>query len=231
MSSIIITGASRGLGLEFSRQYARDGWRVFACCRDPRCADDLHGLGQQYDNLSVHGLDVADHRQIDGLAQELSDQTLDVLLSNAGVYAHGEAERFGQLDYDVWVESFQVNTLAAAKLAEAFVTQLTRGQRPLIVAISTLMASIEDNGSGGSYLYRSSKAALNATMKSLSIDLKPRGIGVLILHPGWVRTALGGPNGLIDTPESVGGMRALMEDFMLGDSGRFIDYQGQELPW
>lgn len=231
MSSIMITGANRGLGLEFARQYAKDDWRVFACCREPAQAEELQALASRFSEISVHDLDVSDHAQIDTLAASLSGATIDILLNNAGIYGGDEANRFGQLDYDAWLKCFQVNTLAATKMAEAFAPHIGESHKKLIVAISTLMGSIDDNGSGGSYLYRSSKTALNSAMKSLAIDLKPSGIGVLILHPGWVKTDMGGPNGEIDTPESVGGMRAVIDDFTLEYSGCFVDYQGRELAW
>ncbi len=228
MPSVIITGANRGLGLEFARQYAADGWRVFACCREPQQAHDLHELAEQGENLTVHGVDVANHKQIDALAGDMSNEKIDVIISNAGIYQEG---RFRELDYQAWVESFQVNTFATAKLTEAFVAQLGHSDKRLIVAITSLMGSIADNGSGGSYLYRSSKAALNAVMKSLAIDLKPRGIGALILHPGWVRTDMGGAGGEITPEVSVRGMRARIDDFTLEDTGRFLNYDGEELPW
>ncbi|MEO5574094.1 MAG: SDR family oxidoreductase [Gammaproteobacteria bacterium] len=228
MPSIIITGANRGLGLEFARQYAADDWRVFACCRKPQGAKELRALEKQHKNLTVHGVDVADHRQIDALAGDMSPEKIDVLINNAGVYHDGA---FGQLDYHTWIESFRINTFAAAMMAEAFVAQVGRSEQRLIVAITSLMGSIEDNTSGGSYLYRSSKTALNSVMKSLSVDLKPRGIGALVLHPGWVKTDMGGAGGQITPEESVRGMRSVIERFTLKDTGHFLNYDGRELPW
>jgi NAD(P)-dependent dehydrogenase (short-subunit alcohol dehydrogenase family) len=228
MLSVIITGTNRGLGLEFARQYAADDWRVFACCRKPHQAKELRGLAKQHENLTVHGVDVADHKQIDALAGDMLSEKIDVIINNAGIYHDGT---FRQLDYQAWIESFQVNTFAAARMAEAFIALVGHSERRLIVAITSLMGSIEDNSSGGSYLYRSSKTALNAVMKSLAVDLKPRGIGALILHPGWVKTDMGGTAAQITPEVSVRGMRSVIEKFTLKDTGRFLNYDGQKLPW
>lgn len=230
MAAILITGANRGLGLEFARQYAKDGWRVLACCRDPGQARELTQLAAQHANISVHALDVENHKQIDALAHELRDVPIDVLLNNAGMYG-GEDENFGALGYQIWEHAFRINTMAAAKMAEAFLGHVERSERRLIAAISSLMGSMGDNSGGGSYLYRSSKAALNAVMVSLARDLKARKVGALVLHPGWVKTDMGGSNAEITVEVSVRGMRTVMERFTLKDTGRFIAYDGVELPW
>ncbi|MDO9371773.1 MAG: SDR family oxidoreductase [Gammaproteobacteria bacterium] len=231
MSSILVTGANRGLGLEFARQYATDGWRVVACCRHPDQARELAQLAAQHENISVHALDVENHKQIDALAHELRDTPIDILLNNAGVYGGGEDESFGTLNYQSWEREFRINTMAAAKMTEAFVSHVARSEKKLIAAISSLMGSMGDNGSGGSYLYRSSKAALNAVMVSLAHDLKARKVGALVLHPGWVKTDMGGANAEITAEKSVRGMRKVMGDFTLRDTGRFMAYDGTELPW
>ncbi len=231
MSTLLITGSNRGLGLEFVRQYAKDDWRVHACCREPDQARELRQLASQYKNISVHELDVADHKHIESLGKALRDTPVDVVLNNAGVYAGNSDESFGTLNYQAWNHAFRINTMAAAKLAEVFVDHVARSDKRLIAALSSLMGSMADNGSGGSYLYRSSKAALNAVMVSLAHDLKARRIGTLVLHPGWVKTDMGGPNAEITTETSVRGMRKVLEQFTLKDSGRFIAYDGAELPW
>jgi NAD(P)-dependent dehydrogenase (short-subunit alcohol dehydrogenase family) len=231
MSSILVTGANRGLGLEFVRQYAKDGWEVIACCRHPDQARELTQLAARHDSVSVHALDVADHKQVDALAYTLRDVAIDVLLNNAGMYGGAEDESFGSLKYPVWERELCINTLAAAKMAETFVGHVARSEKRLIAALSSLMGSMADNGSGGSYLYRSSKAALNAVMVSLARDLAPRKIGALVLHPGWVKTDMGGPHAEITPETSVRGMRRVIADFSLKDSGRFIAYDGAELPW
>ena len=231
MATVLITGANRGLGLEFTRQYAADGWDVIACCRQPSLASDLDRLAGQYNTIQVEALDVADFAQIDALSRKLSDICIDVLINNAGVYGDSRASGFGQLDYQVWSKTLLVNTQAPVKMAEAFLNQIKCSEKKLIVNISSLMGSMADNDSGGSILYRSSKAALNAAMKSLAIDLKNNSIGILTLHPGWVKTDMGGPNALIDAHESISGMRTLIDNFSLEQSGSFVKYDGTALPW
>lgn len=231
MPSVLVTGANRGLGLEFCRQYADAGWKVIACCRNPAQAKALNALRQSHDFVQIEALDVADFGQIDGLSKTLLDASIDVLINNAGVYDDQRGNGFGQLDYQAWRHSILINTLAPVKMAEAFFPQVKRSGKKLIVNISSLMGSLADNGSGGSILYRSSKAALNASMKSLSIDLRNQNIGVLILHPGWVQTDMGGVSALIDSKTSVSGMCAVIDGFTLAQSGAFIKYDGTAMPW
>lgn len=231
MTTVLITGANRGIGLEFARQYLEDGWQVIGCCRRPQQASDLQALARRYNHLHIYPLDVADHGQVDGLAQQLRNQAIDVLINNAGVYGDQPAQGLGQLDYQRWLEVLQINCLGPVKMSEAFLPHVARSQHRLIVALSSKMGSISDNTSGGSILYRSSKAALNAAMKSISIDLISQGIGVLIFHPGWVKTDMGGPNALISPSESVSGMRRIISSFKIADSGSFVDYKGQPIAW
>ncbi len=231
MSTVLITGANRGLGFEFCHQYAAAGWNVLACCRRPQAAKNLEALAVRQPGISLHALDVADHRQIERLAGELGGRAIDVLLNNAGVYGDSKPNAFGSIDYDRWLEVFRINTLAPVKLAETLLPHIMRSQRKLIVAITSLMGSMTDNSSGGAILYRSSKAALNAAMKSLAIDLRGRGVGVLILHPGWVKTDMGGTNAPTSPEESIAGMRRVIDQFTLEASGRFFNFKGQEQPW
>jgi NAD(P)-dependent dehydrogenase (short-subunit alcohol dehydrogenase family) len=156
---------------------------------------------------------------------------IDVLINNAGVYDDNRNNSFGQLDYTVWTRTLLINAQAPVKMAEAFLPHLQRSKLKRLVSISSQMASIADNGSGGSILYRTSKAALNAAMKSLSIDLKDLGIGVFVLHPGWVKTDMGGPNAVIDAELSVAGMRKVIAESSLQQSGGFLKYDGSVLPW
>ena len=231
MTTVLITGANRGLGLEFCRQYAEQGWHVIACCRNPDDAFDLNNLAGRHPNIQLETLDVADFGQIDALSRKLSDCCIDVLINNAGVYGDLQGGGFGQLDYQAWTQSLVINTQAPVKMAEAFLQQVKCSDKKLIVNISSLMGSIADNDSGGSILYRSSKAALNAAMKSLAIGLKNQSVGVLTFHPGWVKTDMGGPNALINADESIAGMRALIEGFSLNQSGSFVKYDGTPMPW
>jgi NAD(P)-dependent dehydrogenase (short-subunit alcohol dehydrogenase family) len=181
--------------------------------------------------MQIHALDVGDFSQITTLSQTLADFSIDVLINNAGIYPDNAETGFGQLNYQDWSQAFWVNSIAPVKLAEAFLPQIQRSSKKLVVSISSLMGSVSDNTSGGSLLYRSSKAALNAAMKSLAIDLAPSGIGVLIFHPGWVKTDMGGKSALIDASESVTGMRQCIDGFLAEQSGNFLKYDGKPLPW
>jgi len=232
MKTTLITGANRGIGLEFSRQYAADGWRVLACSRYPEKSDELNQLAARYPELiKVHALDVADHVQIDRLAQLLADESIDLLINNAGIYPDSDKSGFGHTDYAGWIQAFRINTMAPLKMAETFAAQIARGKQKTIVTITSKMGSIADNSGGGSYLYRSSKAAVNMVVKSLAIDLKPLGITAVVFHPGWVKTDMGGPNALISAEQSVSGIRQVISRLTLADSGKFFGYDGQVIPW
>ncbi len=232
MKTTLITGANRGIGLEFSRQFAADGWCVLACSRHPEKSDALNKLAAKYpEQITVHALDVADHEQIKRLAQTLANKSIDLLISNAGVYSGPKGCSFGDIDYEAWAYTFLVNTMAPLRMAEAFTPQITRSSKKIIVTITSKMGSVADNSRGGSYIYRSSKSAVNMVVKSLAIDLRSIGIIAVLLHPGWVRTDMGGPSGLISTKQSVSGMRNVICQLVLSDSGKFIAYDGQIIPW
>ncbi|SFF27241.1 SDR family oxidoreductase [Nitrosomonas sp. Nm166] len=232
MRTVLITGANRGIGLEFVRQYAMDHWRVFACCRNPAAAEALNQLATQHpDRITIYSLDVVNHQQIEQLSQILSNQAIDLLINNAGVYPPERGDAFGKTDYAAWAYTFEVNTAAPLKMAEAFIQQVSKSELKTIITISSKMGSIADNRGGGSYIYRSSKSGVNIVMKSLSIDLNPKGIAAVLLHPGWVRTDMGGPNGLISTEQSVTGMRRVISNLKSGDSGKFYAFDGQIVPW
>lgn len=226
VATILITGASRGLGLEFVRQYATDGDRVIAACRHPESATGLRAIKGDIRTVT---LDIGDAGSVRALAETLGSEPIDVLINNAGVY--GKAQTLGKMDYAAWEDVFRINTIGPTQLTDTLVPNLTAGKRKLVVCITSLMGSIADNTSGGYYAYRSSKAGLNAVVKSLSIDLKPRGIAAVVLHPGWVKTDMGGANAPLEPKESVGGMRSVIAKLGLKDSGRFFDYHGKELPW
>ncbi|MDV3241567.1 MAG: SDR family oxidoreductase [Methylocaldum sp.] len=231
MATVLVTGSNRGIGLEFCRQYADAGWKVLACCRRPEQASDLQGLAIHHPSVSIHQLDLGNFDQVDALAHAQASETIDVLINNAGIYGDSGRNVLGALDYELWARVLKINAEAPVKMTEAFLPHVSRSERKLVVAITSLMGSMADNSSGGAIMYRTSKAALNAAMKSLAIDLKPRGVGVMILHPGWVKTDMGGSNAPTSPAESVAGMRRTIEGFALRDSGRFLDFRGRELPW
>ena len=232
MESILVTGSNRGLGLEWAEQYAEAGWRVYATCRHPEQADALRLLSAAHPNLTVHRLDVTHQEEIASLAAELDGKPIDILLNNAGVYFEKFLEEdLGRINYGHWEQTFRVNSLGPMRVSAAFTEHVARSTRRLVVAITSHMGSIAEIGSPGSYAYRSSKAALNAAMKGLSLALQPRGIGVLLLHPGWVQTRMGGPGALYTTHTSVTGMRKLVEGFRLADTGHFYRFDGSTIPW
>lgn len=232
MKTVLITGANRGIGLEFTRQYALDSWRVLACSRHPEKSDELNKLAAQYpDQIKVYALDVADHVQIERLAQVLAEESIDILVNNAGVYPDSDKSGFGHTDYAEWLQAFRINTMAPLKMAETFATHIARSQQKIIVTITSQMGSVADNGSGGSYLYRSSKAAVNMVVKSLAVDLKPLGVAAVVFHPGWVKTDMGGVNAMISTEQSVSGMRKVIGSLTIADSGKFLAYDGRVIPW
>jgi NAD(P)-dependent dehydrogenase (short-subunit alcohol dehydrogenase family) len=228
MATVLITGTNRGIGLEFVKQYAEDGWRVLACCRDPDDASDLQNLADSHSNIEMFALDVGDFPQIEQLANRLRHERIDVLINNAGVYP---SSSLGEIDYEAWATAFEVNSMAPLKMVEAFTPHVANSSLKRIATLSSKMGSLDDNTSGGSYLYRSSKTAVNMVMKSLAIDFKVYGISVVTLHPGWVQTDMGGPNGLIDTRTSVQGLRGVIANLTLQTSGKFIAYDGKEISW
>ena len=231
MPSILITGANRGLGLAFAKQYAAAGWRVYAACRAPDDADTLNAVAATTSGqVSVNGLDIDDGGSVAALADALKGEPLDVLLNNAGIY-RGKQQGFGETDYDEWQETLRINTLAPLRMVEALIDNVTASERKQIVCISSKMGSMADNTSGGAYLYRSSKAALNAVVRSLTVDLAERGVTVVAFHPGWVSTDMGGHEAPVTPAASVHGMREVIERLTPSDSGRFLDYQGAEIPW
>lgn len=227
MPTVLITGASRGLGLEFVRQYRADGWEVIATCRAPAAAPELEATGAE-----VHALDVTDDQALAGLGRALSGRTIDVLINNAGIYPLKDPRgSFGDIPVDPWMDCLRTNVVAPWKVAETFVTNLEKAERPVLATISSKMGSIADASSPGSVVYRSSKAAVNMVVKGLAIELGPRGIICLSFHPGWVKTDMGGPNALITVDQSITGLRRLIAEATPADNGSFRAYDGQVVPW
>lgn len=228
--TVLITGANRGIGLEMVRQFAETDARIFATCRIPEEAADLKRLASfSPERVSVHRLDPTKSGQIQDLRRILDGKPVDILINNAGRY--GDNKPFGQTEVDDWIETFRTNTVAPLKMMEAFADAVAASERKLMVNLSSKMASMADNGSGGSYVYRSTKAALNAVVVSAAHDLKSRGITVVAMHPGWVLTDMGGTGAEMTVTESVMALRRLMDGLKPSDSGRFIDINGADIPW
>jgi NAD(P)-dependent dehydrogenase (short-subunit alcohol dehydrogenase family) len=231
MPTVLITGANRGLGLEFVRQYLADGWQVYAACRDPNSASALRQVVEDGSGkLRIITMDVTDARSIKAAAAELDRQAIDLLLNNAGIIGPS-GQTIGNIDYDAWAEVLDVNTMGPTRVSEAFIEHVAHSQRKLIVTLTSGMGSIADNTSGGSILYRSSKAAVNMVMRSLAIDLAARGIICVVVNPGWVQTDMGGPNANLSPAESVTRLRHLIENFGPTSSGKFLNHDGREYAW
>ncbi|TMP80726.1 short-chain dehydrogenase [Pseudoalteromonas phenolica] len=230
MKTVFITGANRGIGLALSKVFLKDNWQVIATCRDIKCADELNQLKADYKLLHVYELDITDYQQMAVLSSTLHDLKIDVLLNNAGLYGP-KGYGFGNCDVGAWRDVFEANVIAPTKLAEAFVSQVLNSELKIIAALSSRVGSHTENTKGGGYIYRSSKAALNSVVKSLSNDLLPQGIKTVALHPGWVQTEMGGPNALISAQESAIGLKQVIESLSEEQSGRFYSYKGEQIPW
>lgn len=239
MPTCLITGASRGLGIEFARQYSAEGWQVHACARQGAGSAALAELAAaSAGRITLHALDVEDLAAIEALAAGLAGQPLDVLINNAGTAgaksfatAGMTAGRFGSTDYTDWQRTFRVNVQGPMKMAEAFVEHVAASEERKIVTLTSIMGSISSNGLGGMYPYRTTKAAANMLMRSLAVDLARRGIIALALHPGWARTDMGGPRAEVDVTTSVGGLRRVIAGATRAQSGHFLQWDGRELPW
>jgi NAD(P)-dependent dehydrogenase (short-subunit alcohol dehydrogenase family) len=224
MATVLITGASRGLGLDFARQYAADGWRVLATCRTPIRAMALRDLGAK---VAIHALDVTDHAAVHALARELRGEAIDVLIANAGIFIARDMTPQA-VDAGAWLEMFAVNTIAPFVCAGAFLAHVARSGERKMIAVSSLVGSVGHVGHGGQYAYRSSKAALNSAWRTFAYD-HPEVIAAMV-SPGRVRTDMnpGAPN----APEaSVARLRRVIAKLTQAESGGFFRVDGSPAPW
>jgi len=228
-NTTLITGTNRGIGLEFVKQYAAEGWRVFACCRNAKAAMDLQKLAQKFPGIKIFEMDVTNAAQIQAVSDQLKSETIDLLINNAGVYGD-EHQLFGKISMETMQQVFLTNAVAPLIISEAFIEQIAGSKLKMIVTITSNMGSIQENSSTDAYAYCASKAAVNMIMKIASNDLQSRDVHVLLLHPGWVKTEMGGP----DAPQDVQSSVAKMRDVIANNSkttGKFLSYLGQEKPW
>ena len=221
MPTVMITGASRGIGREFVKQYLKAGWDVIATCRNPE--------GAGYRNGEALQLDIADPTNLKNLSEQLSGKAIDLLINNAGVNLAKNTD-IGTFDYDSWAETFLVNVLAPLRVTELFIPNIKISERKQIVFLSSIMASLEQN-TGGMPVYRSSKAALNQAVVTITPQLRLKGITTLLIHPGWVKTDMGGPNAAIDVKTSVSAMRETFDSLTLDRTGSYVNYDGKTIPW
>lgn len=223
----LVTGANRGIGLQFAKTLSERGDHVFATARNPEEADELLALAS--DNVQVLALDIADPQSVKELSIRMKDEELDVLINNAGVYSRGGTP--DRLDFDGIRKDFEVNTMGTLRVVQAALPALRAGRAKKIVNVTSKMGSIADNTSGGSYSYRMSKAALNMGTRSLAHDLAGEGFVVFVIHPGWVLTSMGGPSALIDTKKSVDGMLSVIDGADRRTSGLFWNWDGSQIEW
>ena len=236
MSTILITGANRGLGLEFARQYASTGWDVIATCRDPADAADLQRLAKASGRISIEVLDVTDHEAIDRLAERYRGQALDVLLNNAGIIGplpipqNIGLQHFGQIDYPLWERVLRTNTFAPVKMAEAFLPNLLAGEQKKLVTLSSTVGSIVERDTPA-MAYATSKTAVNKAMRLIASQLREQGIIVAIFCPGYVQTRMDFGGADLTTEQSVTRLRALIESLTMADSGSFRRSGGETIAW
>ena len=230
MATVLITGTNRGIGLEFVKQFLARGDTLLATCRDIASATELDRLKVNNEKLQIFELDVSSQESMESLPEKLEGQAIDIFINNAGVYGPRDSE-FGNVSTGEWAKVFQINAKAPMILTQLLIENLHDGFEKKLIYIRSKMGSIDDNKGGGSYVYRSSKAALNAVAKCIAVDLGNSGYSVAVLHPGWVQTGMGGPNALIDTGTSVSNMINVIDNLNTQNSGSFFNYDGVIIPW
>jgi len=232
MQRLLITGANRGIGLEFVRQGLARGEFVIATCREPGKASELDRLQHQYpERLVIEAMDVADQGSVGAASDSLHRQVdaLDVLINNAGIYVTGG--RPGTFRREAFRETYETNVIGPMMVAEAFLDLLRAGDQPVIMNLSSGMGSISQKSGGGAYIYSSSKAALNMLSRILANDLRGSGITVITMSPGWTQTDMGGQGAPLHVENSVGGMLRVLDGLTMDQSGRYYQWDGRELPW
>jgi NAD(P)-dependent dehydrogenase (short-subunit alcohol dehydrogenase family) len=222
--TVLITGANRGLGLELARQYAAAGWRVIGTARTPEKATQLSASGAE-----VVQLDVTDQSSVERLAQELGGRPIDLLINNAGIQPL--MWTLDEIDFEAFERALNVNTVGPVRVSRAMLANLRAGEGRKVVNITTNLSSIAGNTDGGFYGYRESKAALNMFTKSLAAELAGEGFICIVLHPGWVQTDMGGSQAPLQAPESVRGMRSVIEGLKPADNGTFRTWSGEQMAW
>jgi NAD(P)-dependent dehydrogenase (short-subunit alcohol dehydrogenase family) len=224
--TVLVTGANRGLGLEFAKQYHAAGWTVIATAREPNGADDLRAIGK---DVRIEALDVADPASVAALAAALKDMPIDLLINNAGI--SGGGRKLEEINPDEYERVLQVNTIGPMRVTQSLLPNLKAGKGRMIVSISSGLGSIAQNTRGVNYGYRESKAALNMFMRTMAAELKDDGFICIAMSPGWVQTDMGGPNAQLTPEQSITGMRKVMDGLKPEDSGKFWNYTGEIVPW
>jgi len=221
MATVVITGANRGLGLEMAKQYADHGWNVIGTARKPEDAEELRAIGK----VTVMQLDAADDASVEGFAEQLGDQPVDLFINNAGIYGPSEFDRKD------WLDLFNINVIGPVKLATELKDNVAKSADRKMVVLSSQVGSIAENDSGSMIYYRTSKAAVNQAWTCLAKQWQDEGLTLIMMHPGWVQTDMGGANADLTPEESVAGMRTVIDGLTHDQNGKFYDYSGREIPW
>lgn len=236
MATVVITGANQGIGLEFARQYAQAGWSVVACCREPARATALEELARATGHVEIAALDLTDHASIGRLAGAIAPRPVDLLVNNAGIMGAlpfaGNLHRrhFGSIDYELWDQMLRTNTLGTVRVTEALVELVAASVQKKIVSLSSTTGSIAESRRQA-LAYTTSKAALNKAMTLIADQLRPRGVVAALLCPGYVKTRMNVGGATVEIPDSVAGMRRLIDAMTFADSGTFRRFDGATIAW
>jgi NAD(P)-dependent dehydrogenase (short-subunit alcohol dehydrogenase family) len=239
MPTLLLTGANRGIGLELMKQFTPLGWTIHATCRDPASATDLRQIADEAKGrVTIHRLEATDHSQIEALGKTLSAVPIDILFNNAGVMEAKQrsyndmagTQTIDTLDWDDWMGVMRINVMAPARMSEVFADHVAKSERKVIAFVSSVMGSIAMT-TGTWIHYRASKTAVNMMMRSMAADLRGRGITTVSIHPGWVRTSMGGPTAAVAPEDSAAGICRVVTGVTPAQNGHFLTFDGKELPW
>jgi NAD(P)-dependent dehydrogenase (short-subunit alcohol dehydrogenase family) len=238
MPTMLITGANRGLGFNLLKLYHADGWRILACCRNPASATELNALAEASDGrVTVHALDVEDGASVAALKAEVGDTPIDMLINMAGYLGEkalteeNGLQPFGVTDFDIMEKAYRINCMGPLRVSEALIDNVEASDKKIIINVSSIVGTIGGDTFGNFYMYKPSKTALNAITHSMAINLKDRGITVIPFHPGFTKTDMGGPTADIEIEESVTGTKAVLDKVTIADTGKYLTWEGGELPW
>lgn len=242
MPTVLITGANRGLGLEFVRVYAENKWTVIAACRSPHEATDLEQLRSDFDDqIILCKMDICNQTDIDAFCEKYKDDTIDLLINNAGVqlenYGSAAYESMGEdpnpanYNYDLWAETMKVNLFAPTKLTGHLTPMLERSKNAKVIMMSSGIASLENTWHAGRYAYKTSKAALNMVVRNVGEWLQTKKIAIFAVSPGWTKTDMGGPNAPHDSKTAVSGLYKVISQAEFSNTGNFYNFDGKKIPW
>ncbi|MDG2242454.1 MAG: SDR family oxidoreductase [Rhodospirillaceae bacterium] len=238
MPTLLITGANRGLGFNLLKLYDQDGWTIHACCRNPDSATGLKAVADASSGrITLHALDVEDPSTISSLKNTLGDNPIDMLINMAGYLGEkaltepNGLQPFGATDFDIMEKAYRINCIGPLRVCEALVDNVEASHKKIIINVSSIVGSIGADDFGNFYMYRPSKAALNAVTHAMALNLKDRGITVIPFHPGFTKTDMGGPTADIEIEESVTGIKAVLDQVTIADTGRYLTWEGGELAW